>query len=379
MRLILVMAVALAAVNACGGSDDRVASDPTPSVPSAAGPATSGSQSTAGAPTSSSSGDQTPDLQPQVVVEGLEVPWGIAFLPDGSALIAERDNATIQLLDPDGQIKQVGSVAGVVPTSEGGLLGLAVSPTYTQDHLVYAYLTTADDNRVVAMTYESGKLSAAAPIFTGIPAGEIHDGGRIAFGPDGMLYVTTGETGDGTLAQDPSSLGGKILRLEPDGSVPTDNPDPSSPVWTLGHRNVQGITWDDAGRLWSTEFGADQWDEVNLIEPGNNYGWPAVEGRSDQSQFTNPIVEWPTDEASPSGVAYLDGSLYVAALAGERLYRIRVNGRTLGEPQALYEGDYGRLRTVVVTPDGTLWFTTSNRDGRGDPAGTDDRIFEIRP
>ncbi len=380
MRLHRIVTVSiLAAVTACGGSETGPQADPTPSVPTA----TQTQRDTDPAPSreeTSSTENPQPDLDPRVVVQGLEVPWGIAFVPDGSALIAERDDATIQRLDPDGTITEVGTVPNVVPTSEGGLLGLAVSPTYDDDQTIYAYITTAADNRVVSMKYDGKVLGDGSPILTGIPAGQIHDGGRIAFGPDDKLYVTTGETGDGDLAQDPDSLGGKILRIEADGSIPSDNPDPESPIWTTGHRNVQGIDWDDDGRMWATEFGSTIWDELNLIEPGNNYGWPKVEGISGGGEFTDPMVQWETGDASPSGLAYFDGFLYVAALGGHRLFQVSVSadGKT-GTPKTLYSGKYGRLRTVVATPQNTLWFTTSNLDGRGDPEPTDDRIFEIRP
>jgi glucose/arabinose dehydrogenase len=319
------------------------------------------------------------DLEPELVARGLEVPWGVAFLPDGSALIAERDNGTIQRLVPRQRITEVGTVPGVAATSEGGLLGLAVSPDFQRDRTIFAYLTTYRDNRVVRMTFEGGRLSAPDPIITGIPAGAVHDGGRLAFGPDDMLYVTTGESGDAQIAQDADSLGGKILRIEPNGDIPPDNPDPDSPVWTLGHRNVQGVTWDAQGRMWASEFGASAWDELNLIEPGNNYGWPAAEGRAGIDGLVDPVRQWSTDSASPSGIAFAGGSLWIASLQGERLWEVPVrrNGST-GRPRPHYVGTYGRLRTVVTTPDGAVWFTTSNRDGRGLPVGADDRIFEIR-
>ncbi len=380
MRLHWIVTVSvLAAVTACGGSEPSSQADPTPNVPTTTQTQTDTEPAPSGEATSSAE-DPQPDLDPRVVVQGLEVPWGIAFLPDGSALIAERDDATIQRLDSDGTITEVGTVPNVVPTSEGGLLGLAVSPTYDDDQTIYAYITTADDNRVLSMTYDGKARGDSSPILTGIPAGQIHDGGRIAFGPDDKLYVTTGETGDGELAQDLDSLGGKILRIEADGSTPSDNPDPDSAVWTTGHRNVQGIDWDDDGRLWATEFGSTIWDELNLIEPGNNYGWPEVEGISGGGEFTDPLIQWKTGDASPSGIAYLDGNLYVAALAGQRLFQVPVSsdGKT-GTPKTLYSGEYGRLRTVVATPEDTVWFTTSNLDGRGEPVPTDDRIFEIRP
>jgi glucose/arabinose dehydrogenase len=368
VRAASVAAVALAVLLAGCSSDD--AKEPRPRAVD-----TSSEQ-----PTTDDSG---PDLTPRLIAQGLAVPWGIAFLPDGSALIAQRDKATVLLLTPSGRLRDVGGVEGVTPTSEGGLLGLAVSPSYANDRTVYAYITTASDNRVVAMPFDGARLGAPTPVFTDIPRGEVHDGGRIAFGPDRKLYVTTGETGDSTLAQDRRSLGGKILRLNADGSVPRDNPFPGSPIWSYGHRNVQGIAWDAQGRLWASEFGSDYWDELNLIEPGHNYGWPIGEGAIDKPGYTDPVLQWHTDDASPSGIAFLGRDLWMAGLHGARLYRIPVRSDgTVGRPQAFFEGRYGRLRTVVATPSGTVWFTTSNRDGRADdgfPKPADDRLFEIRP
>lgn len=308
------------------------------------------------------------------VAANLDVPWGIAFLGDGSALIAERNTAAVKRL-ASGAVTDVGTVEGVAARGEGGLLGLA-----TAGQTVYAYITTGGDNRVVRMGFDGTSLGGQTAVFTGIPAGSRHDGGRIAFGPDGKLYVATGEVGNTDLAQDKSSLGGKILRINPDGSIPGDNPDPASPIWSYGHRNIQGLAWDSAGRLWATEYGANKVDELNLIQRGGNYGWPIAEGRSDETGFINPAVEWPTGDASPSGLAFYGGSLWVACLRGERLYRIPVGGDgTLGEPAALFVGQYGRLRTVVPAPDGTLWFSTSNRDGRGDARSGDDRILALQP
>ncbi|MGE2714154.1 PQQ-dependent sugar dehydrogenase [Mycolicibacterium litorale] len=309
------------------------------------------------------------------VVTDLDVPWGIAFLPDGTALIAERNSGAIRHLRAPGAADQVGSVAGVAARGEGGLLGIATTGT-----TVFAYLTTGQDNRVVRMGFDGGALTGQTPILTGIPAGSIHDGGRIAFGPDGKLYIATGDSGDRALAQDRDSLGGKILRVNSDGSIPPDNPDPASPVWSFGHRNIQGLAWDGAGRLWATEYGANAFDELNLIEPGGNYGWPMAEGRAGTPGLIDPVVQWSTDEASPSGLAYYGGALWVAALRGQRLYRIPVGGDgAVGAATPLFAGQYGRLRTVVAAPDGSLWFTTSNRDGRGDPRDGDDRILSLRP
>ena len=312
---------------------------------------------------------------PDDIATNLDVPWGIAFLADGSALIAERDSGAIKLMSAPGAVNQVGAVAGMAPRGEGGLLGLAAS-----NQTVFAYLTTGQDNRVVRMHFDGAAVTEQSPILTGIPAGSIHDGGRIAFGPDGKLYVATGESGNPRLAQDRSSLGGKILRINPDGSIPPDNPDPASPVWSFGHRNIQGLAWDSAGRLWATEYGANRLDELNLIQPGANYGWPMAEGRTDTPGLVDPVIQWAVGEASPSGLAYFGGSLWVACLRGQRLYRIPVGADgSLGGPAPLFVGQYGRLRTVVAAPDGTLWFTTSNRDGRGSARDGDDRILQFRP
>ena len=314
----------------------------------------------------------------RVIATGLQVPWGVAFLPGGDALVSERTTARIVRVAAAGgpaqpvmQVPDVDTNAG-----EGGLLGLAVSPTYARDQLVYAYLTTAQDNRVVRF-----KLGAQPqPILTGLDRNVIHDGGRIAFGPDGMLYIGTGDAGNGPVAQDPESLNGKILRLRPNGGIPDDNPFRGSPVWSVGHRNVQGLAWDRAGRLWESELGQDAVDEINLIRPARNYGWPRVEGRGNTAggRFTNPLVTWSPAEASPSGAAVAGGALYVGALRGQRLWRVPLDGERTGRPQALLDGRYGRLRTVLVAPDGALWVTTSNRDGRGNPSPDDDRIIRVQ-
>ncbi|HEX7300611.1 MAG TPA: PQQ-dependent sugar dehydrogenase [Solirubrobacteraceae bacterium] len=311
------------------------------------------------------------------VASGLEVPWGVALLPDGSALVSERPTGRIVRVPRNGgRAQTVMRVPGVVADGEGGLLGLAISPHYIADKLVYAYLTTASDNRIVRFRL-GGRVR---PILTGLQKASIHDGGRIAFGPDGMLYAGVGDAGNPANAQNRSSRNGKILRIAPNGSIPRGNPFPGSPVWSLGHRNVQGLAWDGAKRLWATEFGQNTWDEVNLIRKGRNYGWPVVEGKggTQGGRFTNPLVTWRTDQASPSGVAVFGSNLFVGALRGERLWRIPIRGTSLGRPQSLLRGRFGRLRTVVAVR-GSLWVTTSNRDGRGSPRSGDDRILRVRP
>jgi len=314
----------------------------------------------------------------RTVATGLRAPWGVTFLPDGTALVGERDTTRVVAIR-DGSVRTVGRVEGVQPRGEAGLLGLAVSPSYASDRLVFGYLSTPRDNRVVTMRYDGRRLGPPRPILTGIPNGFIHDGGRLLFARDGTLFVSTGETGDSSLAQDRSSLGGKILRITRTGKPAPGNPVAGSPVWTMGHRNVQGLAFDARGRLWATEFGQNTWDELNRIDRARNYGWPVVEGRGRLSRYRNPYVQWHTDNASPSGLAYLDGSLWAGALRGGRLWQVPLRNGTTGRPRDFFVGDYGRLRTVVVAPDGNLWVTTSNRDTRGDPRPGDDRILEVAP
>jgi glucose/arabinose dehydrogenase len=314
----------------------------------------------------------------QTIATGLHVPWGVAFLPGGDALVSERTTGRILRIRAGRRARVVMRVPGVdTNAGEGGLLGLAVSPHYRRDHWVYAYFTSARDNRIVR--FHLG--DALHPILTGLRRGVIHDGGRIAFGPDGKLYAGVGETGDRGLAQDRSSLNGKILRINPDGSIPRGNPFRGSAIWSLGHRNVEGLAWDSHGRLWEAELGQDRFDEVNLIRKGRNYGWPLVEGRGDTrgGTLTNPKVTWPTDAASPSGAAVARGALYVGALQGQGVWRVPLHGTRTGRPRLLFRGRYGRVRTVVRAPDGSLWLTTSNRDGRGSPRSGDDRIVRFKP
>ncbi|MGW5432713.1 PQQ-dependent sugar dehydrogenase [Streptomyces sp. NPDC004059] len=320
----------------------------------------------------------------RTVADGLRTPWGLAPLPGGGLLVSSRDDGTIIRIDEKtGRKTELGSVSGVSPAGEGGLLGIALSPGYASDHMIYAYFTSASDNRIVRMLYDERKppgeqLGAPDTVFKGIPNGVIHNGGRIAFGPDGMLYVGTGESGARGLAQDKKSLGGKILRLTPEGEPAPGNPFPGSPVYSYGHRNVQGLAWDDRQRLFASEFGQDTWDELNAIKPGANYGWPQAEGRSSDAAFQNPIAQWHTDDASPSGIAYVEGVIWMAGLKGQRLWRIPLQGtQASAPPQALLTGQYGRLRTVVAAGGDKVWLLTSNTDGRGRPGKGDDRLLEL--
>ncbi|MFF9818163.1 PQQ-dependent sugar dehydrogenase [Streptomyces sp. NPDC014006] len=321
----------------------------------------------------------------RTVATGLDSPWGLAPLPDGGLLVASRDKGTIiRVDDKTGKKTELGEVSGVAADGEGGLLGIALSPDYASDHMIYAYFTSASDNRIARMIYDARKpageqLGAPDTVFKGIPKGVIHNGGRIAFGPDRMLYAGTGETGERGLAQDWKSLGGKILRLTPEGEPAPGNPFPDSPVYSYGHRNVQGLAWDGKQRLFASEFGQDTWDELNAIKPGGNYGWPDAEGRSGDSAYVDPVAQWHTDDASPSGIAYAGGCVWMASLKGQRLWRIPLRGtQASAAPQDFLRGEYGRLRTVVAAGGDRLWVSTSNTDGRGEPKSGDDRILEVR-
>ncbi|MEU4729395.1 PQQ-dependent sugar dehydrogenase [Streptomyces sp. NPDC023588] len=318
------------------------------------------------------------------VAKGLESPWGVAPLPGGDLLVASRDKGTIsRIAAGSGAVTQIGKVPGVAPGGEGGLLGLALSPSFASDRLVYVYFTTESDNRIARLRYDESRpagqqLGAPDTVFRGIPKGLVHNGGRIAFGPDKMLYAGTGETGDRGLAQDRKSLGGKILRMTPDGDPAPGNPEADSVVYSYGHRNVQGLTWDQDKRLWAAEFGQNTWDELNLIEPGANYGWPEAEGKAGRPGMRDPVAVWKTDEASPSGIAWAQGSVWMAGLKGERLWRIPLAGaRPVAEPEAFLEGKYGRLRTVVPLGGDSLLLVTSETDGRGSPEAGDDRILTL--
>ena len=328
----------------------------------------------------------------ETVATGLEAPWALAFVPDGRIFISERPGR-VRVITPDGVLEPepLAQIEGVAAEGEGGLLGLAVDPDFDRNRRLYLYHTYRDEsglhNRVVRYTEREGGLAERTVLLDAIPGEVIHDGGRLAFGPDGKLYVTTGDAADPELAQDRSSLAGKILRLNADGSVPADNPFSGSPVYSYGHRNAQGLAWNpETGRLYATEHGATGNDELNLIEPGRNYGWPEVEGR-EHGRFTAPVAVYESSIA-PSGATWYDGDaippwrndLLFATLVGTHLHRVSVDGDDPGSvtgQEEVFDDRYGRLRDVQVGPDGDVYLLTSNRDGRGEPTADDDRVLRV--
>ncbi|MEV5872800.1 PQQ-dependent sugar dehydrogenase [Streptomyces sp. NPDC052101] len=312
---------------------------------------------------------------------GWTIPWGTYWLPDGkTALVTERDDFRVWKVTKDGTRTQVGTVPEAVTTNgEGGLLGVAVDPKWETNHYVYFMHTAAEGNRVVRMTYDGTELGDYKVLLQGIRKNRYHNGGRLAFGPDGYLYVSTGEAQQPDLAQDKNSLNGKILRMTTDGRPAPGNPF-GNYVYSYGHRNPQGLAFDRDGRLWEAEFGNSSKDELNLIKPGANYGWPTCEGSCNVAGMTNPKATWNVNEASPSGIAIVRNVVYMASLRGERLWRVPIDGDTesVGTPTAYYVGTYGRLRTVTKVPGADqLWLSTTNCDNNGGAADGSDKIFRV--
>ncbi len=314
----------------------------------------------------------------EIVAQDLEIPWEIVFLPSGEKLVAERPGRLLKI----GADKKVIEVSGVKHIGEGGLLGIALDPQFASNKFLYLYLTSDDNgriaNRVERYILENDSLSSRTVILQGILGSSVHDGGRIAFGPDGLLYVTTGDAGNTSLAQNKNSLNGKILRINADGSIPKDNPF-NNAIYSMGHRNVQGITWDSSGQLWATEHGRSGiqsgFDELNKIQKGGNYGWPTIQGdETRDGMITNIINSGANETWAPSGMEFVDGNIYFAGLRGASLYRFNVERRTLTKH---LKDTYGRLRTVKLGPDGFLYVLTNNRDGRGIPKEADDKIIRV--
>ena len=316
----------------------------------------------------------------KVLARNLSTPWGIAFLPNGDALVGERDSGRIFRVRKRGGRRLVGRLPVTSQKAnwgEGGLLGLAVSPTFRRDRWIYAYISTPSDNRIVRMRFHDNSLGRPRVVLAGIPTNTHHNGGRLAF-HGGLLFASTGDAENGGLAQNRGSLAGKILRLTPDGEVPRGNPF-GNYTWSWGHRNVEGITFDGRGNLWATEFGDDRQDELNRIVKGGNYGWPRYEGRDGGNRrYRDPLTTWRPENCSPSGIAVAGGRAFVGGLRGRALWAVRLYGENRGRRVRFFHERFGRIRTVEKAPDGTLWMTTSNHDGRpSSPHPNDDRVIRL--
>lgn len=349
-------------------------------------PSAPGSTSPTPSPTPSATSTPSPtptavepvtDLDATDLVTGLTSPWGLAFFADGTALVTERDTGRILHLVED-EVSEVGRIDDAVPSSEGGTLGVAIAP---DEKTVFVYYSLGDENQLVALPWNGSRLGTPKVLLGGVPLAQTHNGGQLLITEDEHLFVSTGDARTPEDSQDTDSLAGKILRLDLDGKPASDNPFDNE-VWSYGHRNVQGLALDDHGRLWASEFGDQSTDELNLIIAGENYGWPIVEGSGGPDDYTEPKATWTTDEASPSGLAWWQGSLWMAALRGERLWQITPSDDSenpdVDEPKDWFTGEYGRLRAVRPTPDGeTLLLGTSNTDGRATPKDGDDRLLAL--
>lgn len=394
---------ALTVLTLPGGCSERQAAPPDASAGPQAGAAEPDSFEP-GPADRSSRGDRRVSVT--TLVRGLDVPWGVTFLPDGGALVTERQTRRILKVGPgrraDGEltVTPVTTIHEAYSNDEGGLLGIAASPDFARDQTVYIYYTTRVDNRIARLRL-GGRPE---PIVTGIPHAGVHNGGRLAFGPDGYLYATTGDASRAGSAQDVRDLGGKILRMTTDGRPAPGNPFPGSLVWSYGHRNPQGIAWDADGTMYVAEIGEAVWDELNIVVRGGNYGWPRVEGIGDDPRFIDPVATWRPEIGVANGVALVGRTAIVTCLRGQRIYlvdlrdqagevelrgeveewgvgtssiRWRPGAGVAARPVEALTGTYGRIRAAINAPDGSVWLTTSNRDGRNQPTPEDDRILRL--
>jgi len=332
------------------------------------------------------------DVVVETVAENLKIPWEIAFAPDGRIFFTERIG-NLRVIE-EGELNPEPIKTIDVSRGEGGLLGLALDPNFEENHYLYLHFTYSEFlstfNKVVRFTENDNKLSDEMVLIDKIPGGPFHDGGRIKFGPDDKLYITTGDAGNANLAQDLNSLAGKILRINRDGSIPDDNPFPNSPVFSYGHRNPQGIDWHPTSKiLVASEHGPSAHDEINSVIAGKNYGWPIIVGDGEDPKFVNPMLHTADETWAPSGASFYnsdkipgwENKFFVATLRGShlRMLDLDLEQNKVVSSDALFQNTFGRLRDVVAGPDGYLYLLTSNNDGRGAPAPNDDRILRIVP
>lgn len=318
---------------------------------------------------------------PTVLAQNLEIPWEMAILPNNEMLVTERPGS-IKLIKSDGKIQDVGKIDEVLHIGEGGLLGIALHPGFENNNYIYVYYTYAENNnqtlnRVIRFTLKNNTLSEKKVIVDKIPGARFHNGGRIKFGPDNFLYITTGDAQNPSLSQDKNSLAGKILRTTDEGDPAPGNPF-NNEVYSYGHRNPQGLAWDDKNGLWATEHGPSTQDELNKIEVGKNYGWPIISGEEQKNGMVSPIIQSGNDTWAPAGLTFYGGKLYFAGLRGNALFSFDPNTPQAGVKEH-FKGKFGRLRGLILGPDNNLYLTTSNKDGRGTPASSDDRIFKVNP
>lgn len=358
-------------------------------ITACAAPISTNQNSSSSSSNSTSSDTSTDYGATTIIAEGLDTPWGLAFLPDKSIFVTERPGR-VRLINSSGQLESnpVATLSQVKEISEGGLLGLELHPNFGANHYVYVYYTYSSNgnntrNRVSRFTYENQTLTSEQIIVDAIPGAANHNGGRIKFGPDGYLYIGTGDAGDPSQAQNLNSLAGKILRTTESGNAVTGNPF-NNLVYSYGHRNVQGLTWDNLGQLWATEHGrsgiTSGYDELNLVLAGENYGWPTIQGDDSQNGMQTPKKHSGSSTTwAPSGIAAIGNTLYFTGLRGQTLYRATIQNEQVANFTEHYQSQYGRLRDVIVGPDNQLYISTSNRDGRGNPVDSDDRIIRIDP
>jgi len=319
----------------------------------------------------------------KIIAENLKIPWELVFLPNGDMLITERPGNLLKI----GSDKNIIKIDGVTQIGEGGLLGMALDPEFNDNNYIYLYSTTREDgqytNRVERYKLLGSALSDRKVIVSGIKGAANHDGGRIRFGPDKFLYVTTGDAQTPSLAQDKNSLNGKVLKVDRDGIPASDNPFDNA-VYSMGHRNVQGIAWDQDGTLWATEHGPSGSqtgnDEVNLIQKGGNYGWPVIKGTQTAAGMISPIIEsGRSDTWAPSGMVYFKKNLFFGGLRGEALYQAKIDSDNNLTLTANFKKEFGRIRTVTIGPEGYFYILTNNTDGRGTPNAGDDKVIRVNP